>query len=419
MDRESKEIAISPDEDAVPFTARLIAYYRAQESKHENPLIVDSYAERLAGDLQSYAKDHKHIVGSRDYAIVRAHYVDNRLRESWSEYMQIVILGAGLDARAYRLSALEPDNTLFEIDFPVINKYKEEILKDAAPLCHVIRLSLDFSTTKWLDELRKAGFADNLDTFWILEGFAYYLDKETISSILTQIAGLRTDENRIFVDLCVPALADLDYGPFTTHFKWGLQIEDVPAFFAASGWDVTCSYADDFDHGRDVGQRGLIFVDGISNKTKDAQLQRQHKAEALANVTEPDFNEVLSDIESIAQLYLSNPEQGMVRYVEFLKDITLYLKTRIADTEDLWSIGRISPRLLRDPFLRDPIKELTREEQESHVTGYLRAVLFLIYCLSQDINGSQFIQTPLYKESLGVSGLTSIPHLIDLVRKAL
>lgn len=419
MDKDSEEITIDADNDAVPFTARLIAHYRAQESKRENPLIMDPYAERLAGNIQSYAKDHKRTVGSGDYAIIRAHYVENRLRESWSEFLQIVILGAGLDTRAYRLSSLEGNNTLFEIDFPIINKYKEEVLKDEVPLCYVIRLSLDFSTSNWMEELTKAGFVDNLDTFWILEGFAYYLDKDTFSSILTQIAGIRTDENRIFVDLCVPALAELEYGPFATHFKWGLQKEDVPTFFAASGWDVSCSYADDFDHGRDVGQRGLIFVDGISNKTKDGILKRQEEIEVLSNVTEPNFNEVLSDIESIAQLYLSDPEKGMVRYIEFLKEITPYIKTQVGSTEDLHSIGRISSRLLRDPFLRDPIKELTKEEQESHLNGYLRAILFLVYCKAQDLNGSEFILSPLHKESLSNTGLTSISHLLDIVRNVL
>ncbi|MDF1540135.1 MAG: class I SAM-dependent methyltransferase, partial [Candidatus Thorarchaeota archaeon] len=117
MENESEGVTIDAEENAVPFTARLIAHYRAQESKRENPLIIDPYAERLAGDLQFYAKDHKRTAGSGDYAIVRAHYVENRLRESWDEYLQIVILGAGLDTRAYRFSPLKGDNTIIEIDY--------------------------------------------------------------------------------------------------------------------------------------------------------------------------------------------------------------------------------------------------------------------------------------------------------------
>ena len=129
MDDEPEEITIDANDHVIPFTARLIAYYRAQESRRENPLINDPFAERLAGDLQAYAEAHKRTVGSGDYAIIRAHYVDNRLAESWSDFLQIVILGAGLDTRPYRLSALDGDNTVFEIDFPIINEYKGEILK--------------------------------------------------------------------------------------------------------------------------------------------------------------------------------------------------------------------------------------------------------------------------------------------------
>ena len=42
--------------DAIPFTARLMAHYRAQESKRKDALIIDPFAERLAGDLQFYIK---------------------------------------------------------------------------------------------------------------------------------------------------------------------------------------------------------------------------------------------------------------------------------------------------------------------------------------------------------------------------
>ncbi len=34
----------------VPFTARLLAHYRALESKGDSPLLIDPFAERLAGD---------------------------------------------------------------------------------------------------------------------------------------------------------------------------------------------------------------------------------------------------------------------------------------------------------------------------------------------------------------------------------
>ena len=45
------EHEIDDKKNSVPFTAPIIAHYRAMETKCENRLIVDPFAERLAGDM--------------------------------------------------------------------------------------------------------------------------------------------------------------------------------------------------------------------------------------------------------------------------------------------------------------------------------------------------------------------------------
>ena len=50
--------------------------------------------------------------------------------------------------------------------------------------------------------------------------------------------------------------------PFSRHFKWGIDIKIVPTFLLSAGWDVSCFFADDYDQGRDVGQKAMIFVQG-------------------------------------------------------------------------------------------------------------------------------------------------------------
>jgi methyltransferase (TIGR00027 family) len=115
----------------ITFTARLMAYYRAQECKHSHPLIVDPFAERLAGDLSAYLNKHKRYT-EMDYALVRASYLENNLLTPWCKAQrnsQIVLLGAGLDTRAYRFEPLQTNtHTIFEIDFPSVICYKEELL---------------------------------------------------------------------------------------------------------------------------------------------------------------------------------------------------------------------------------------------------------------------------------------------------
>ena len=251
----------------VPFTARLMAYYRAQENLRDSPLIIDPYAERLAGDMTSYAAKHKFITSRGDYPLVRSYYIENNLLIPWcntKRKSQIVLLGAGLDTRAYRFEPLQTNtHTFFEIDFSSVIQYKEEILDDDQPLCDLIRISADISNHKWTYDLLESGFVCDLPSFWILEGLVYYLEQDEVTSILKKIATKSTEDSQIFVDLCVPAIAGLVWGPFTRYFKWGLDKKAIPDFFASTGWNVSCSFADNYDQGRDVGQRGLIFVHGV------------------------------------------------------------------------------------------------------------------------------------------------------------
>jgi hypothetical protein len=69
------------------------------------------------------------------------------------------------------------------------------------------------------------------------------------------------------------------------HFKWGLDIEDVPIFFSSYGWNTTSCYADDYDQGRDVGQRGLIFVHGARDLTQITDQAVASKSEITTHQT--------------------------------------------------------------------------------------------------------------------------------------
>ncbi|MFX1483961.1 MAG: class I SAM-dependent methyltransferase, partial [Promethearchaeota archaeon] len=257
----------SDDErDAVSFTARLIAHYRAEESKQRNPLVYDPYAERLAGDLSSYFEEHKRTQGTGDYAIVRTHYIDENVLTPWCEKSresQIVILGAGLDARAYRFTPLRNSSpTVFEVDFENVINYKDQLLKNETPLCKLVRIASDLTRPEWISDLLEGGFSKKIPTLWILEGLSYYLEQDATISILQIASKKSAPGSQLFVDVCVPGLAEARFGPYMKHFKWGLNQDEVSGFFEKSGWKVSSAFADDYDQGRDVGQRGLIFVQG-------------------------------------------------------------------------------------------------------------------------------------------------------------
>ena len=260
-DYQSEETSSS----TIPFTARLMAHYRAEESKKNNPLVTDPMAELLTGDFSEYTSEHAFTAARGDYTIVRTFFID-QLIQKWCQYApasQIVLLGAGLDTRAYRLNCLKDiDHVIFEIDFESIIQYKEHVLNKYDPLCKITRLALDITKINLKSSLTNKGFSTELPTFWILEGLSYYLEKHLVIEIIKTCDRISSVKSQIFLDVCVPALADLKFGPFTNYFKWGTDINDIPKLFTSTNWEVQKSYADDHDQGRDVGQRGMIFIVG-------------------------------------------------------------------------------------------------------------------------------------------------------------
>ena len=254
-------------------TARLLAYYRAQELTHENPLIIDPLAKLLAGDLTSYLQDHIRLT-QNEYIIVRSHYVETFLLDSWcwkQKNSQIALLGAGLDSRAYRLKSLESNShKIFEVDLPNVIEYKENLLKGQTPMCDLTRVPLNLSESNWTTSMIDHGFKPELPTYWILEGLAYYMEKKDAFSLFTKAAEISSEESQIFVDLMHKSRWVSDIytvnsnltDPFSRNIKWGIDIKDIPKFFALANWDVSCEFADEYDYSRNVGQKGMIFVTG-------------------------------------------------------------------------------------------------------------------------------------------------------------
>jgi len=418
---------IDEKSDAVPFTARLIAHYRAEETRRKAPLISDPYAKGLAGDLSSYFKKHKRTKSTGDYAIVRTYYIDDKVLKPWCENhkrSQIVMLGAGLDARAYRFAPLgEGEHTVFEVDFEVVNRYKEENLKKEKPLCKLVRLSTDLSNPQWIYDLQEKGYSRKIPTLWILEGVAYYLERDTLVSVLMNASKNCVMGSRIIADICVPGLTQAVFGPFMAHFKWGLNKEDVAEFFRKSGWTVTSSYADDHDQGRDVGQRGLIFVRGYADPTKlELDSPPVEAPPEVLKITDSELQEFASTfleeitptILSVVDTYQKSPDKGLATYHDFVGEIKSSVLKIVQGFTSILSVGHISSRLLKDPFTA---KLETPEEEEAHIVGYLKAVLYLAYCGIMGIEGEVFNKTKLKKDSQKVQSIADIPPLIQTIQE--
>ena len=113
----------------------------------------------------------------------RTKYIDNALLNVLStEIKQVVILGAGFDARAFRISGIEQAH-VFELDLPELQLVKQSIINefmDRLPQ-HVTFIPVDFDRQALHDVMTDAGFDWALRTFFIWEGVTQYITGEAMN----------------------------------------------------------------------------------------------------------------------------------------------------------------------------------------------------------------------------------------------
>ncbi|KAF8405224.1 hypothetical protein HHK36_010125 [Tetracentron sinense] len=203
-----KELHMSVDNEWDPLqrTACQTAAGRALW-KH---VIHDPVAEVLAGEtyLRSlYEKIRKdQLNNAREVSgvilAVRTLWFDSKLEAALSSFdggeAQVVLLGAGMDARAYRLNCLKGSN-VFEVDFPKLLQMKATLLQAAMESANehqqltvtaksLTRVAADIRDDDWLEKLQRSGFVLERNTVWVLEGILYYLSHHHAMQVLKTIA---------------------------------------------------------------------------------------------------------------------------------------------------------------------------------------------------------------------------------------
>jgi len=103
---------------------------------------------------------------------------------------QLVILGAGLDTRAWRLDGLE-GTVVFEVDHPSTQAWKRERAAAIRYKAKDVRfIATDFQQNTLAPLLRNAGFDSSKSTFWLWEGVTMYLTEAAVSANLATFAAL-------------------------------------------------------------------------------------------------------------------------------------------------------------------------------------------------------------------------------------
>ncbi|SPL88180.1 O-Methyltransferase involved in polyketide biosynthesis [[Actinomadura] parvosata subsp. kistnae] len=173
-----------------------VAAIRAMEDSRADRLFHDPYAERF---VQAAGGDGYWDTAPTAWAgfvalmgeevAVRTRYFDEELlRAAADGCEQVVLLAAGMDARAYRLSW--PEYTrVFEIDVAEVLAFKSAVLKDAEPACERVEVSTDLRLD-WPLALREAGFVPGVPTAWLIEGILYALTPEAADGLLARVTSL-------------------------------------------------------------------------------------------------------------------------------------------------------------------------------------------------------------------------------------
>lgn len=197
--------------DSMSFVA---AALRAAESERSDAIIHDPFARELASDfgikaqLLSATEWSPTSLSSSHHAdllALRTRYLDEALEHRDQSIQQIVLLAAGLDARAFRLPTLK-DCLVVEIDRSQDQfDHKRNVMQSAnarkmAKSHHFI--VTDLVEHDWEQKLvNETEFDKNKPTFWCLEGAVGYLDYVSIADLMKTIDGLSPSGSKFWVDM--------------------------------------------------------------------------------------------------------------------------------------------------------------------------------------------------------------------------
>ena len=295
-DNDSWEIT-----ESVGATALGVAAARAAETRSENPLISDPFAQvfidavgdgvwnwhsapQLPPELIEAEPDLPlQMQAMVAYMASRTAFFDRFFLEATGAGIsQAVILAAGLDARSWRLPW--PDGvTVYELDQPKVLDFKASTLAEhgARPACNRVAVAVDLRQD-WPTALRQAGFDPSAPSAWSAEGLMPYLPASAQDLLFDRVQGLTAGGSRVAVEALGPTFLDPDVRakrrermdrirelmaaadpqreiPRTDQLWYFEEREDVGDWFRRHGWDVTVTPSDELMAG--YGRRAAKEVE--------------------------------------------------------------------------------------------------------------------------------------------------------------
>ncbi|WP_297626771.1 SAM-dependent methyltransferase [Nocardia sp.] len=264
-------------------TALFVAAARALAGRAPDAPARDPLAEifvRAAGEewvdlVEGRTPDHPLLtrefgIQFQQHQIARTRYFDDFVNSAAADGIrQVVILAAGLDARAYRLPW--PDGTVvYELDRPQVLEFKRETLAEAGhkPSAERHEVAVDLRED-WPKVLRDNGFDPTKPSAWLVEGLLIYLPPAAQDQLFDSIDALSASGSQVAIEQMDPlpseaaaAMADSDGGGDWVRLIYNEPRSEATAWFGGRGWTGERVYLTDY-----IQELGQAAADGVQQQS--------------------------------------------------------------------------------------------------------------------------------------------------------
>ncbi|WP_328898718.1 MULTISPECIES: class I SAM-dependent methyltransferase [unclassified Streptomyces] len=272
-----QDLAAEGVDGGVGLTALLVAAARAIETHRGDSLARDIYAEHFVRAAPACAEWPVRIEEVPDgdgnalwgrfarYFGLRTRVLDDFVvRSVLTGARQVVLLGAGLDTRAFRLD-WPSDCVFFEVDRAGVLAFKHQVLADlsAAPKVKRVLIPVDLRDD-WVTALTASGFDPAAPSIWLAEGLLFYLPGPAETYLVDTVDLLATEGSALAFEAKLEAdlLAYRDSAIYTaTREQIGIDLlglfdlgprPDSAGRLATRGWSASTHTPFEFTrrHGR-------------------------------------------------------------------------------------------------------------------------------------------------------------------------
>lgn len=170
-------------------TAFWVAYFRGKENARPQALFRDPYAQLLAGARgKAFADSTPRVSFYTEWTVIaRTVIIDRFIERAINEGVDAIInLGAGLDARPYRMT-LPQTLRWIEADYPKLIEYKNEVLKAEQPTCSLTRIGVDLADTQARQNFLQNVVPDAKNVLILTEGVIPYLSPDEVAVLAQEL----------------------------------------------------------------------------------------------------------------------------------------------------------------------------------------------------------------------------------------